>query len=114
MEIKLVEGGEIIDEDADITEELNNFFKNVVASLNIHENSYIVENIENINDPVNKAIKKFEFDPRILLIKNRIGEKISPNLFSFSEVTKAEVLKEKLILLIIKKLLRQIQYLQRS
>ena len=43
--IKLVEGGEIIDEDADIAEELNNFFKNAVASLNIHENKYIVENI---------------------------------------------------------------------
>ena len=36
--IKLVEGGEIINEHADIAEELNNFFKNVVASSNIHEN----------------------------------------------------------------------------
>ena len=56
--IELVEGGEIIDKDADIAEELNNFFKNAVVSLNIHENKYIVENIENINDPVDKAIKK--------------------------------------------------------
>ena len=56
--IKLVEGGEIIDEDADIAEEVNNFFKNAVASLNIHEKKYIVENIENINGPVDKAIKK--------------------------------------------------------
>ena len=46
--IKLVETGEIIDEDADIAEELNNFLRNAVASLNIHENKYIVENIENI------------------------------------------------------------------
>ena len=92
--IKLVESREIIDEDADIAEELNNFFKNTVASLNIHENKHIVENIENINDLVDKAIKNFEFHPSILLIKNKIGEKVSPNLFSFSEVTKAEVLKE--------------------
>ena len=92
--IKLVESGEIIDEDVDIAEELNKFFKNVVASLNIHENKHIVESIENINNPVDKAIKKFEFHPSILLIKNKIGEKVSPNLFSFSEVTKAEVLKE--------------------
>ena len=54
---------------ADIAEELNNFFKNAIASLNIHENKYIVENIENINDPVDKAIKKFEFHPSILLMK---------------------------------------------
>ena len=39
-------------------------------------------------------MKEFEFHPSILLIKNKIGEKVSPNLFSFSEVTKAEVLKE--------------------
>ena len=92
--IKLVKGGEIMDDDADIAEELNNFFKNAVASLNTHENKYIIENIENINDHVNKAIKKFEFHSSILFIKNKIGEKVSPNLFSFSEVTKAEVLKE--------------------
>ena len=78
----------------DIADELNNFFKNVVSTLNIHENKYIVENIENINDPVDKAIKKIEFHPSILPIKNKIGEKVSPNLFSFSELTKAEVLKE--------------------
>ena len=47
-----------------------------------------------MNDPVDKSISKFEFHPSILLIKNKIGEKFSPNLFSFSEVTKAEVLKE--------------------
>ena len=79
---------------ADIAEELNNFFKNAIASLNIHENKYIVENIENINDPVDKAIQKFEFHPSILRIKNKIREKVSPNLFSFSQVTKAKVLKE--------------------
>ena len=92
--LNLVEGGEIIDKDGNIAEELNNFFKNAVASLNIHENKYIVENIENINDPVDKTIQKFEFHPGILLIKNKIGEKVSPNLFSINEVTKAEVLKE--------------------
>ena len=56
---------------ADIAEELNNFFKNAIASLNIHENKYIVESIENINDPVDKAIKKFEFHPSILLMKKQ-------------------------------------------
>ena len=45
---------------------------------------YTVENFENMSDPVEKAIKKFEFHPSILLIKNRIGENVSQNLFSFN------------------------------
>ena len=47
-----------------------------------------------MSDPVEKAIKKFEFHPSILLIKSRIGKNVSRNLFCFNEVTKAEVLKE--------------------
>ena len=47
-----------------------------------------------MSDPVEKAIKKFEFHPSILLIKNKIGKNVSQNLFSFNEVTKVEVLKE--------------------
>ena len=39
--IKLVEKEEIIDDDIKIAEELNNFFKNAVASLNIQENQLI-------------------------------------------------------------------------
>ena len=45
--------------------------------LDIHGNPYTVENVENISDPVEKAIKKFEFQPSILLIKNEIGRKVS-------------------------------------
>ena len=52
-----------------------------------------VENVENIGDPVNKAIKKFKFHSILLLIKNIINKSISQNLFCFNKVTKAEVLK---------------------
>ena len=65
-----------------------------MASLDIHENQYTVENVENIGDPVDKAIKKTEFNPNILLIKNRIGKSIFQNLFCFNEETNAEILKE--------------------
>ena len=92
--IELVENEEIIDDDTKVAEELNNFFKTAVASLDIHGNPYTVENVENMSDPVEKAIKKFEFHPSILLIKNKIGKNVSQNLFCFNEVTKAEVLKE--------------------
>ena len=92
--IKLIENEEVIDDDTKVAEELNNFLKTAVASLDIHGNPYTVKNVENMGDPVEIAIKKSEIHPNILLIKNRIGKKVSRNLFCFNEVTKAEVLKE--------------------
>ena len=38
----LTENRKINDNNTDIAQELNNFFKNVVVSLNIQENQYIV------------------------------------------------------------------------
>ena len=67
-----------------------------MASLDVHRNQHPVENVENISDPFDKAIKKFEFHPLnfISLIKNRIAKNTYQNLFCFNEVTKVEVLKE--------------------
>ena len=90
-EINFVENEEIIYDNAKVAEEQNKFFKTAVASLDIHGNPYTVENVENMSDPVEKAIKKFEFHPSIFLIKNKV---VKINLFCFNEVTKAEVLKE--------------------
>ena len=56
--IKLVENEEIIDDDTKVAEELNNFFKTAIASLDIHGNPCIIEDVENMSDPVEKAIKK--------------------------------------------------------
>ena len=79
--IKLVENEEIIDDCTKIAEELNNFFKTALTSLDIHGNPHTVENVENMSDPVEKAMKKFKFHPSILRIKNRIGKSFSRNLF---------------------------------
>ena len=76
----------------EVAEELNNFLKTAVASLGIHRSPYTVENVENMSDPVEKAIKKFH--PSTLLIKNKIGQNVSQNFFCFNEVTKVELLKE--------------------
>ena len=58
--IKVAENEEIVDDDTKVAEELKNFFKTAVTSLDIHGNPYTVENIVNVTDPVQKAIKKFE------------------------------------------------------
>ena len=49
-----------------------------------------------MSDPVEKAIKKFEFYPSILLIKSKTSAFVTSlkQIFCFNEVTKAEVLKE--------------------
>ena len=80
---KLVENDEVTDDDTKFAEELNIFFKTAVASLDIHGNPYTVENVENMSDPIEKAMKKLEFHPSILLIKIKIGKNLCQNLFCF-------------------------------
>lgn len=53
--------------------------------------------VENITDPAEKAIKKNEFNPRVLRIKNNFSEKIPPNLFPFSEMTVSLIIKTTLL-----------------
>ena len=51
---------------------LNEFFKNPVSNLGIIENSFIInEKYQNISDPVQRDIVKFESHPSISLIKNK-------------------------------------------
>ena len=66
--IKLIENEEIIDA------ELNNFFKTAVASLDIHGNPYTVENVENMSDPVEKAIKNSNFIQVFCLSKIKLAK----------------------------------------
>ena len=42
-QIKLIENDELIQNDNKVAEILNTFFKNVVSTLNVNENSYIVK-----------------------------------------------------------------------
>ena len=59
---KLAENGEVWHDDSKIAEEMNNFFKNVVSTLDIKENSFIINHDNShITDPVEKAIEKYKF-----------------------------------------------------
>ena len=89
--IKLVEGDKILDDDQEVAEELNSFFENTVSSLDIIENTDILDDASNFSDPVDKAIFKYKFHPSILAIKNKTPNKI---VFSFNEVTISDVEKE--------------------
>ena len=72
-QIKLIENDELIQNDDKVAETLNTFFKNAVSTLDINENSYIVNNESStILDPVERDIKNYEIHPSMLLIKNKI------------------------------------------
>ena len=91
-QIKLTENDELIQNDDKVAETLNTFFKNAVSTLDINENSYIVNNESStILDLVEKAIKKYEVHPSILLIKNKIGNEKS---FKFEAISVSDIEKE--------------------
>ena len=73
MVIKLVENEEIIDDDTKVAEELNNFFKTAVTSLDIHRNPYTVEMLK-MSDPVEKAIKNLNFIQVFRLSKIKLAK----------------------------------------
>ena len=55
--VKLVEDDKLLQDDSKVAEELNSFFKEAISTLDINENSYIINpNSINISDPVEKAI----------------------------------------------------------
>ena len=55
--IKLVEKNELIQNDQEIANELNTFFKDTVSNLKINENPYIINQVwDDILDPVEKYI----------------------------------------------------------
>ena len=77
--------------DQEIANELNNFFKDTVSNLKINENPYIINQVaDDILDPTEKCINKYKFHRSILLIKNRI--KIQ-NLFSFHAIDRNDTIK---------------------
>ena len=87
--ITLIDSGSIVSDNKKIAEIFNNFFINVVPNLGITINNEIITNVDNILDPVQKAIKKYEKHPSIL----KINEVIKRNeTFSFLIVTEEEVL----------------------
>ena len=77
--------------DQEIANELNNFFKDTVSNLKINENPYIINQVaDDILDPTEKCIIKYKFHRSILLIKNRI--KIQ-NLFSFQAIDRNDMIR---------------------
>ena len=73
--INLKEGDEIVSCDSEVSEILNRYFSESVSSLNIQENSFIVNLADHILDPIDKVLHKFEVHPSILKINERVEAK---------------------------------------
>ena len=64
-----------------LAEELNTFFKNAVSTLDINENSSIINQIFlNFDDLVDRAIEMYKYHPSIILINQKIGNQINFHL----------------------------------
>ena len=81
----------ILSDETLVSEELNIFFQNETKTLNINENSYIVDFRSSITDPVDKAINTYKNHSSILLIKQKLENEDN---FLFKEVSISEVEKE--------------------
>ena len=90
--ITLIEKNEIIEDDNKISEIFNDFFTNAVKNLNIEIDQNILNNVDDIEDPILKAIKKYQKHPSILKInENQLQNKEN---FEFKTITQESLLSE--------------------
>ena len=90
--ISLINKGGLITESKDLAKTFNNFFSNIVNELGIEDVPDDEPNLSKIDDPISKAIAKYENHPSILRIKNYMKEKDLN--FSFEFVDKPNISKE--------------------
>ena len=90
--ISLINKDGLITENEDLAKTFNNFFSNIVNKLGIEDVPADESNLSNIDDPISKAIAKYENHPSILRIKNHMNEKDLN--FSFEFVDKPKISKE--------------------
>ena len=87
--ISLINNDGLITENEDLAKTFNNFFSNIVNKLGIEDVLADESNLSNIDDPISKAIAKYE---SVLRIKNYMKEKDLN--FSFEFVDKPKIYKE--------------------
>ena len=65
----------IISDDFALLEEFSTFFEDAVRSLNEEPDEYYLSDTENLSNPVEIAIRKFENHPNVQAIKQNISVK---------------------------------------
>ena len=86
--ISLINKDCLITENKDLAKTFNNFFSNIVNKLGIEDVPDDESNLPNIDDPISKAIAKYENHLSILRIKNYMKEKDLNFYFEFVDKPK--------------------------
>ena len=90
-QISIEKNNRIISDDFILSEEFSTFFEDAVRSLNVEPNEYFLCDMENLNNPVDIAIRKFENHPSVQAIKQNISVNKD---FYFSNTEVSDILKE--------------------
>ena len=90
-QITLEKNKRIISDDFDLCEEFSAFSEDAVRSLNVKPDDYYLSDTENLSDPVEIAIRKFENHPSVQTIKQNISVNQD---FYFSNTEVRDILKE--------------------
>ena len=90
-QINLVEKGEILKTDLETAEVLNTFFGNIIKNLEINQYSNFDPVINNVKDPILRAVLKCKDHSSILAVQNKCKNRTK---FSFEEMNLASIEKE--------------------
>ena len=74
-----------------MSEEFSTFFEDAVRSLNVEPDKHHLSDTENLSNPVDIAIRKFENHPSVQAIKQNISVNKD---FYFSNTEVSDILKE--------------------
>ena len=67
-QISIEKNNRIISDGFDLSEEFSTFFEDAVRSLNVKQDEYYLSDTENLIDPVEIAIWKFENHPSVQIL----------------------------------------------
>ena len=91
--ITLIENDKIVSKDDEVAQTFNEFFANVVQNLNLKPPADLIQNADHIDDPIFKAIHKYELHPSVIKIKEKMTE-FNFHIFSFKKLNENEMKKQ--------------------
>ena len=91
LQISIEKNNQIISDDFVLSEEFSTFFEDAVRSLSVEPEEYYLSDAENLSNPVEIAIRKFENHPSVQAIKQNVS---LTKDFYFSNTEVSGILKE--------------------
>ena len=88
--ITLIENDKIVSKEDEVAESCNVFFSNAVKILNLKPPQELTQKASHIDDPIIKAIHKYQLHPSIIKIQERMIKFESPT-FSFQNLSQNEL-----------------------